>query len=104
MAGHAQLKFVMTECSKTQIRLTGLILLIFQHIYVEFNFHKMFSVKAKSSVCSGNLKHELQFLALVGIVILVITKLTNSYVILKNILSDSSILESKNMQLLPSIL
>ena len=23
--GHAQLKFVMTECSKTQIRLTGLI-------------------------------------------------------------------------------
>ena len=27
MAGLAQLKFVMTECSKTQIRLTGLILL-----------------------------------------------------------------------------
>ena len=27
MAGHAQLKFVMTECSKTQNRLTGLILL-----------------------------------------------------------------------------
>ena len=26
MAGHAQLKLVMTECSKTQIRLTGLIL------------------------------------------------------------------------------
>ena len=26
MAEHAQLKFVMTECSKTQIRLTGLIL------------------------------------------------------------------------------
>ena len=25
MAGHARLKFVMTECSKTQIRLTGLI-------------------------------------------------------------------------------
>ena len=25
MAGHGQLKFVMTECSKTQIRLTGLI-------------------------------------------------------------------------------
>ena len=25
MAGHAQLKFVMTECSRTQIRLTGLI-------------------------------------------------------------------------------
>ena len=24
MAGHAQLKFVMTECSKTQMRLTGL--------------------------------------------------------------------------------
>ena len=27
MAGHTQLKFVMTECSKTQIRLTGLIYL-----------------------------------------------------------------------------
>ena len=26
MAGHAQLKLVMTECSKTQIRLTGLML------------------------------------------------------------------------------
>ena len=25
MAGHAKLKFVMTECSKTQIRLSGLI-------------------------------------------------------------------------------
>ena len=28
MARHAQLKFVMTECSKTQIRLTGLSLFI----------------------------------------------------------------------------
>ena len=28
MAGHAQLKFVMTECSKTQIRLTGPIILL----------------------------------------------------------------------------
>ena len=28
MAGHAQLKFVMTECSKTQIRLTGLIFIL----------------------------------------------------------------------------
>ena len=28
MAAHAQLKFVMTECSKTQIRLMGLILLL----------------------------------------------------------------------------
>ena len=28
MAGHAQLKFVMTECSKTQIRLPGPILLL----------------------------------------------------------------------------
>ena len=31
MAGHAQLKFVMTECSKTQIRLTGLTFLRFAH-------------------------------------------------------------------------
>ena len=30
MAGHAQLKFVMTECSKTQIRLTGLIFFQFE--------------------------------------------------------------------------
>ena len=33
MAGHAQLKFVITECSKTQIRLTGL---IFAHIEAHF--------------------------------------------------------------------
>ena len=32
MAGHAQLKFVMTECSKTQIRLTGLIYNIFTRL------------------------------------------------------------------------
>ena len=31
MAGHAQLKFVMTECSKTQIRLTGLMCLLNKH-------------------------------------------------------------------------
>ena len=33
MAGHAQLKFVMTECSKTQIRLTGLIFLCDELLY-----------------------------------------------------------------------
>ena len=35
MAGHARLKFVMTECSKTQIRLAGLILclLLYCHMY-----------------------------------------------------------------------
>ena len=32
MAGHAQLKFVMTECSKTKIRLTGLILSVLSQI------------------------------------------------------------------------
>ena len=32
MAGHAQLKFVMTECSKTEICLTGLILFIFVQV------------------------------------------------------------------------
>ena len=45
MAGHAQLKFVMTECSKTQIRLTGLKLLfsvsIVYHVFaLTFNFDK----------------------------------------------------------------
>ena len=38
MTGHAQLEFVMTECSKTQIRLTGLkyynIILKTKHLYV----------------------------------------------------------------------
>ena len=37
MAGHAQLKFVMTECSNAQIRLTGLILLIFLHVPIVHN-------------------------------------------------------------------
>ena len=32
MAGHAQLKFVMTECSKTQIRLTGPILIYYKKL------------------------------------------------------------------------
>ena len=42
MAGHAQLKFVMTECSKTQIRLTGLIysgsgvLFVLKRVFVSF--------------------------------------------------------------------
>ena len=35
MAGHAQLKFVMTKCSKTQIRLTGLIYCSINPFYVE---------------------------------------------------------------------
>ena len=34
--GHAQLKFVMTECSKTQIRLTGLILKFWFSLYFIF--------------------------------------------------------------------
>ena len=34
MAGHAQLKFVMTECSKTQIRLTGLICFVYLSVRV----------------------------------------------------------------------
>ena len=33
MAGHAQLKFVMPKCSKTQIRLTGLISYITKYDY-----------------------------------------------------------------------
>ena len=39
MAGHAQLKFVMTVCSKTQIRLTGLIYKILR-VSVVFIFKK----------------------------------------------------------------
>ena len=37
MAGHAQLKFVMTECSKTQIRLTGPILSISPNKFNKFH-------------------------------------------------------------------
>ena len=38
MAGHAQLKFVMTECSKTQIRLSGL-------IYIYYSYLRLFSLR-----------------------------------------------------------
>ena len=42
MAGNARLKFVMTECSKTQIRLAGLIFCVLcramQTAYVPFVF------------------------------------------------------------------
>ena len=51
MAGHVQLKFVMTECSKTQIRLTGLIWYLggFRHNYHQCQNH----VRLKASwVCS----------------------------------------------------
>ena len=34
MAGHAQLKLVMTECSKTQIRLTGLIYMYYNGLSI----------------------------------------------------------------------
>ena len=39
MAGHAQLKFVMTECSKIQIRLTRPILYLFKFMIVAFLEH-----------------------------------------------------------------
>ena len=48
MAGHAELKFVMTECSKTQIRLTGLLLSIINIILGAFLWHE---TKAKSITC-----------------------------------------------------
>ena len=41
MTGHAQLKFVMTECSKTQIRLTALILFQDSWKMDAFSAHKM---------------------------------------------------------------
>ena len=43
MAGHAQLKFVMTECSKTQIRLAGLISNLYKHL----SFFLVAFIKAK---------------------------------------------------------
>ena len=49
MAGHAQLKFVITECSKTQIRLTGLIYLLSY-----FNF----SLLARHFCSEGNTKKD----------------------------------------------
>ena len=45
MAGHAQLKFVMTECSKTQIRLAGLIYMtrmaMFKHKNINNNMSRL---------------------------------------------------------------
>ena len=41
MAGHAQLKFVMTECSKTQIRLTGPISWRWSQIFLSRCFAKL---------------------------------------------------------------
>ena len=38
MAGHAQLKFVLTECSKTQIRLTEFILTFLADFFILFYF------------------------------------------------------------------
>ena len=48
MAGHAQLTFVMTECSKTQIRLTGPICL-----FVLANFDTESAINTNIFVGSG---------------------------------------------------
>ena len=53
MAGHAQLKFVMTECSKTQIRLMGLIL----SMCIFTNVHK--SICDAADTLSWHLIHTL---------------------------------------------
>ena len=53
MAGHAQLKFVMTECSKTQIRLTGLIYLFFFFLLLLFNIHFWNHIK-KQTYCTDS--------------------------------------------------
>ena len=52
MAGHAQLKFVMTECSKTQIRLTGLsiVKLGFSMIYIISACHEFVGPVVQSIV------------------------------------------------------
>ena len=46
MAGHAQLKFVMTECSKTQIRLTGITLIVHCRLIWTFAFNKKHKINS----------------------------------------------------------
>ena len=50
MAGHAQLKFVVTECSKTQIRLTGL---NWNCKCFHFNYHKKKTTKKRLYLSLG---------------------------------------------------
>ena len=60
MAGHAQLKFVMTECSKTQIRLTDLIWYL-QHLqdtllmFYYIRTHASFAVKVTDCRASADI-------------------------------------------------
>ena len=49
MAGHAKLKFVMTECSKTQIRLTGLNYTVLRPIY----FHVVININTTRKVMTA---------------------------------------------------
>ena len=56
MAGHAQLKFVMTECSKTQIRLTGLI----YFLQTETNFCSCRSQARKNSALGQLSSHSVR--------------------------------------------
>ena len=51
MAGHAQLKFVMTVCSKTQIRLTRLIRTMFVDLSVKWTFYSLTPLGALSLCC-----------------------------------------------------
>ena len=56
MAGHAQLKFVMTECLKTQIRLTGL---NFQSPIGFYHFLSKFAVSSKTTSPHRTTQHEI---------------------------------------------
>ena len=61
MAGHAQLKFVMTECSKTQIRLMGLIYCWWWHVcrlkWICLSFIILNFVKNKITICGRFWEH-----------------------------------------------
>ena len=54
MAGHAQLKFVMTECSKTQIRLTGLICIIKDGKSTDFTHESLIHIDPEHRYDSEN--------------------------------------------------
>ena len=62
MAGHAQLKFVMTECSKTQIRLSGLSWFCGSHMQSECNGYKLSHQPCKCTFCLSGRSHSCEIL------------------------------------------
>ena len=89
MAGHAQLKLVMTECSKTQIRLTGLIYGSIMFVHGTEPLHCRYLIKVHIKTAALLYRKKWTPLVIVLLILIVYIKTTQStYVISSVIFGD----------------